>query len=86
MGLLHGKNKVIAGDYIDGKIMLAGEKVVLSIRLGAMIVLNQKMVTAYEIVSETKGSHTISLSFSDGKKSLLDLDDAMTKALLAQLF
>lgn len=33
MGILGAKNKVIAGDYIGGKIMHSGGKVVLSINL-----------------------------------------------------
>ena len=37
MGILGAKNKVIAGDYIGGKIMHSGGKVVLSINLGNMI-------------------------------------------------
>ena len=86
MGILHGKNKVIAGDYADGKIMLSGGKVVLSVSLGNMIILNQKMVANYEVISEAKGTHTLSVQFADGKKSLLELDDALFKALLVQLF
>lgn len=42
MGILGAKNKVIAGDYIGGKIMHSGGKVVLSINLGNMIILNKK--------------------------------------------
>ena len=80
MGILGAKNKVIAGDYIGGKIMHSGGKVVLSIILGNMIILNHK------IESEVKGNHKISVTFADGKKSLLELDDALCTALLAQLF
>lgn len=86
MGILGAKNKVIAGDYLDGKVMLSAGKIVLSIHLGNMIVLNQKMVAKYEVVSETKGTHTVSIQFADGKKSLLEMDDKLFKALLTQLF
>ena len=79
MGILGAKNKVIAGDYIGGKI-------VLSINLGNMIILNKKMVAAHKIESEVKGNHKISVTFADGRKSLLELDDALCTALLAQLF
>ena len=75
MGILGAKNKVIAGDYIGGKI-----------NLGNMIILNKKMVAAHKIESEVKGNHKISVSFADGRKSLLELDDALCTALLAQLF
>lgn len=86
MGILGAKNKVIAGDYAGGKIMLSAGKVVLSISLGNMIILNKKMVAAHKIESETKGNHTVSVTFADGKKSLLALDDTLCAALLKQLF
>ena len=86
MGILDAKNKVIAGEYIGGKNMHSGGKVVLSINLGNMIILNKKMVAAHKIESEVKGNHKISVSFADGRKSLLELDDALCTALLAQLF
>ena len=82
MGILGAKNKVIAGDYIGGKIMHSGGKVVLSINLGNMIILNKKMVAAHKIESEVKGNHKISVTFADGRKSLLELDDALCTALL----
>lgn len=86
MGILGAKNKVIAGDYADGKIMLSGGKAVLSISLGNMIVLNKKMVAAHRVESEVKGNHKVSITFADGKKSLLELDDKLCRALLEQLF
>ena len=86
MGILGAKNKVIAGEYAGGKIMLSGGKVVLSVSLGNMIVLNKKMVASHTIESEGKGNHKISITFADGKKSLLELDDKICKELLAQLF
>lgn len=80
------KNKVIAGDYTGAHIAMAANQVVLNISLGNMIILNKKMVASHAVESETKGTHTVSLTFADGKKSLLELDDQMCKALLAQLF
>ena len=80
------KNKVIAGDYTGANIAMAAGQVVLNINLGNMIILNKKMVASHAVESETKGVHTVSLTFADGKKSLLELDDQMCKALLAQLF
>jgi len=44
------------------------------------------MVAAHKIESEVKGNHKISVTFADGRKSLLELDDALCTALLAQLF
>ncbi len=86
MSILGAKNKVIAGDYPDGKVMVSGGKVVLSISLGNMIVLNKKMVASHTVESEVKGNHKISITFANGKKSLLELDDKLCKELLAQLF
>ena len=80
------KNKVIAGDYTGANIAMAAGQVVLNISLGNMIILNKKMVASHAVESETKGVHTVSITFADGKKSLLELDDQMCKALLAQLF
>ena len=80
------KNKAIAGDYTGANIAMAAGQVVLNISLGNMIILNKKMVASHAVESETKGTHTVSLTFADGKKSLLELDDQMCKALLAQLF
>ena len=80
------KNKVIAGDYTGANIAMAAGQVVLNISLGNMIILNKKMVASHAVESETKGTHTVSLTFADGKKSLLELDDKMCKSLLAQIF
>ena len=86
MGILGAKNKVIAGEYAGGKIMLSAGKVVLSVSLGNMIILNKKMVVSHTVESEVKGNHKISVTFADGKKSMLELDDALCAALLKQLF
>ena len=83
---MSAKNKVIAGDYTGANIAMAADKVVLNISLGNMIILNKKMVSAHKVESETTGTHTVSVTFADGKKSLLELDDKMCKALLEQLF
>ena len=83
---MSAKNKVIAGDYADANIAMAAGQVVLNISLGNMIILNKKMVAAHKVESETTGSHKVSVTFADGKKSLLELDDKMCKALLSQLF
>lgn len=80
------KNKVIAGDYKDASITLVNGQVTLALSLGNMIILNKKMVVAHAIESEVKNNHKVSVTFVDGKKSLLKLDDKMCKALLSQLF
>ena len=83
---MSAKNKVIAGDYTGANIAMASGQVVLNISLGNMIILNKKMVATHAVESETKGSHKVAITFADGKKSLLELDDKMCKALLTQLF
>ena len=80
------KNKVIAGDYTGANITMTSGQVILNISLGNMIILNRKMVAAHAVESEVNGSHKVSVTFADGKKSLLELDDKMCKALLSQLF
>ena len=80
------KNKVIAGDYTGASVTLVNEQVTLAIKLGHMIILNKKMVADHKIESEVQGNHKIAIIFADGKKSLLELDDKMCKALLSQLF
>ena len=86
MSIFGAKNKVAAGDYKDASVTMVNGQVTLAISLGNMIILNQKMVSAHKVESETKGTHTVSITFTDGKKSLLELDDKMCKALLSQLF
>ena len=83
---MSAKNKVIAGDYTGANIAMAAGQVVLNISLGNMIILNKKMVASHAVESESNGTHTVSITFADGKKSLLELDDKMCKALLSQLF
>ena len=83
---MSAKNKVIAGDYTGANIAMASGQVVLNISLGNMIILNKKMVATHAVESETKGSHKVAITFADGKKSLLELDDKMCKALLTRLF
>lgn len=86
MGILGAKNKVTAGDYQDANVTLVNGNVTLAISLGNMIILNKKMVAAHQIESEAKGTHLVSITFADGKKSLLELNDKLCKALLEQLF
>ena len=80
------KNKVIAGDYTGANIAMTAGQVVLNISLGNMIILNKKMVAAHAVEREVNGTHKVSITFADGKKSLLELDDKLCKALLEQLF
>ena len=86
MSIFGAKNKVVAGDYKDASVTMVNGQVTLAISLGNMIILNKKMVSAHKVESETAGTHTVSVTFADGKKSLLELDDKMCKALLSQLF
>ena len=86
MSIFGAKNKVPAGDYKDANVTMVNGQVTLAISLGNMIILNKKMVASHNVESEAKGTHTVSITFADGKKSLLELDDKMCKPLLEQLF
>ena len=83
---MSAKNKIIAGDYTGANITMTSGQVILNISLGNMIILNRKMVAAHAVESEVNGNHKVSVTFADGKKRLLELDDKMCKALLSQLF
>ena len=85
MSIFGKKNKVIAGDYTDANVTLVDGLVTIS-NPSKMIILNKKMVASHAVESEVKGNHKVAITFTDGKKSLLELDDKMCKALLAQLF
>ena len=86
MSILGAKNKVIAGDYTGANVTLVNGQVTLAISLGNMIILNKKMVASHAVESEIKNNHKVSITFTSGKKSLLELDDKVCKALLKQLF
>ena len=83
---LKKNNTVIAGDYLGADVTLTSGKAILAISLGNMIILNKKTVAHHEISSETSGKHTVSITFSDGKKSLVEMDDKIFKVFLTQLF
>lgn len=36
--------------------------------------------------AKSKGIHTVAIQFTDGKKSLLEVDDKIYKAIISQLF
>lgn len=86
MGILGAKNKVIAGRLISAAKLCIPAARWFYPQPRQYVILNKKMVAAHKIESEVKGNHKISVTFADGKKSLLELDDALCTALLAQLF
>ena len=85
MSIFSAKNKVIAGDYTGANVILVNGLVTIS-SPSKMIILNKKMVASHAVESEVKGNHKVAVTFTDGKKSLLEMDDKMCKALLSQLF
>ena len=85
MSIFGAKNKVIAGEYTGANVTMVNDLVTIS-NPSKMIILNKKMVASHAVESEVKGNHKVAITFTDGKKSLLELDDKMCKALLAQLF
>lgn len=78
------KNKVIAGEYHGAAVTLTNGKVILAISLGNMIVLNKTTVKAYELKSQSS-TCTVAVTFNDGKKSLMEMDEKLYKQLVAEL-
>jgi DNA/RNA-binding domain of Phe-tRNA-synthetase-like protein len=90
---MRAKNRVIAGDHLDCLIGLTKLKDSVTVTLTdprenhyMLIILNKSTVEHYEIASESKGVHTISLQFRDGKRSLLEIDDQIFREFLKTFF
>lgn len=113
------KNKVIAGDYIGGKVNSGFGIASITYGLGKTIMLTKDEVEAFELVTDehrksaasgvarglvggallgpvgmlagglsakSKGTYTIAIQFKDGKRSLLEVDDKIYKAIVKRCF
>lgn len=82
------KNQVIAGDYQNKAVLGARGAVSIIVGFGKMVNLDQTTVESYEHKSEDqkKGTHIVSIEFKDGKKSLIEIDGNVYKALLQAMF
>lgn len=82
------KNRVIAGDYQHKKVIGAKGVIGIIVGFGKIVNLDQTTVESYEHKSEDlkKGTHVVSIEFKDGKKSLIEIDAEVYKALLQAMF
>ena len=78
------KNKVISGDYMGADVTLTNGKVILAIKLGHMVILNKTTVKTYELKAESR-TCTVAVEFTDGKKSLMEMDEKLYKTFVANL-
>lgn len=82
------RNKVIAGDYQNKAVIGARGAVSIITGFGKVLNLNTTTVESYEHKSEDhkKGTHIVSVEFKDGKKSLMEIDGNVYKALIQAMF
>ncbi|MEK5331561.1 hypothetical protein [Lysinibacillus sp. FSL W8-0992] len=82
------KNQVIAGDYQQKRVIGANGVIGILLGFGKIVNLDQTTVESYEHKSEDhkKGTHVVSIEFKDGKKSLVEIDGNVYKALLQAMF
>jgi len=113
------KNKVIAGDYLGGKVSVGFGIASISYGFGKTVMLTKDEVEAYELVTDehrksaasgvarglvggallgpvgllagslsakSKGTYTVAIQFKDGKRSLLEVDDKIYKAIVKRCF
>ena len=87
------KNRVISGDYA-GSLVVGGGAANAAISLGIIKKLNLNRLTVenYEVLGgvagamQPKNGYQVSISFKDGNKSLLEIDDKLYKAIVQACF
>ncbi|NDL67454.1 hypothetical protein [Anaerotalea alkaliphila] len=81
------KNKVIAGDYLGAFVTSTSGSVGIT-STTAYQPVTKAMVAEHDLsYGETsKGIHIVSLTFRNGRKSLLEVDDRIYRDLLTSLF
>ena len=87
------KNRVARGDYA-GSLVVGGGMANAAIALGMFkkINLNSLTVESYEVLggvagaNNPKNGYQVSVTFKDGKKSLLDIDEKLYKAIVQACF
>ena len=86
-------NRVISGDYA-GKQIVGGGAANAGIALGFIkqLYLNRTTVESYEVMggiaeaTMKKGSYQIAIQFKDGKRSLIEVDEKLYKAIVQACF
>lgn len=86
------KNRVINGDYA-GSLVVGGGSSNAGISLGFLkqLRLNSTTVESYEVLGGTAGAmskngYQVKILFKGGKKSLLEVDDKLYKAIVQACF
>ena len=90
---MSAKNRVISGDYA-GKQIVGGGIAQAGIVIGIVkkIFLNNTTVENYEVLGglagaiSSKNGYQVSVQFKDGKKSLLEVDENIYKAIVQGCF
>ena len=85
-------NRVIAGDYSGSSIIFDGLSLNVSGFMSLKCKLDKSTVENYNVVKSSpkgifyRGSYTISVDFTDGKRSLISLDDKYYEIFLKSTF
>ena len=90
---MSAKNRVISGDYA-GKQIVGGGISQAGFVMGIVkkIFLNSTTVESYEVFGgiagaiSSKNGYQVSVQFKDGKKSLLEVDETIYKAIVQGCF
>ena len=89
---MSAKNRVISGDYA-GKQIVGGGISQAGIVMGIVkkIFLNSTTVESYEVLggvagAVSKNGYQVKIIFKDGKKSLLEVDEKIYKAIVQACF
>lgn len=90
---MSAKNRVISGDYA-GSLVVGGGAANAAISLGLIkkLNLNSLTVESYEVLGgvagamQPKNGYQVSIQFKDGKKSLIEVDDRLYKAIVQACF
>lgn len=91
------RNRVIAGDYEKKKVALkstlSGKKAVIKAGYFKVIYLDKKTVASYEVKDESSaltaknwGRHILAIQFKDGRKSLIEVNDKIYRAIMTKVF
>ena len=86
------KNRVINGNYAGSLVVGGGSfNAVISLGFLKQLRLNSTTVESYEVLGGTAGAmfkngYQVKILFKDGKKSLLEVDDKLYKAIVQACF
>ena len=91
--MLMALNRVLSGDYA-GRQVVGGGVANAGISLGFIkqLYLNRTTVESYEVLggmaeaTMKKGTYQLSIQFKDGKRSLLEVDEKLYKAIVQACF